>query len=313
MTDTTEPKKGVCRVTRVAAILLAILIGFVLQFASAGKLLSPDPYKTTELPTWVATDNSGGPVEVLTDYLIAGGEMIIVLLVLSFSFWKVTWIGVATFFAGLAGYAGYFTYVKQGPCGCFGGLWTPPEGFSFTMDLAIVALSMIVAYAMRARKLLLVCVIAASAAAGTGYYYASTIPTADDAQEVNAGRDAIARLMDTDAMSDIRAQSEFGGPVWAIFVYDPGCSTCNEMKPIIEQEMWTLEETVDPFFQIRMASIPEFLESDGIENWAWEQTPSVFLVDSNGQVMRDRVWGGEDAWDFVYGIADLHAEFSAGP
>ncbi|MEM8835555.1 MAG: hypothetical protein AAGD00_07025 [Planctomycetota bacterium] len=310
MNESAEPKKRLGPVTRVAALLLAMCVGFVLQFAAAGKLMSPSPYKTVELPTWLTTDANGAPVEVLADYLIAGGELVIVLLVLSLSFWKVTWLGVATFFAGLAGYAGYFTYVAKGPCGCFGGLWTPPEGFSFTMDLAIVALSMIVAYAMRARTLLLVCVIAASAAAATGYWYASTVPNAQTSTTNNAGRDAIDRLMDTDAMSDIREQAEFGGPVWAIFVHDPGCSTCNEMKPIIEQEVWTLEETVDPYFQIRMASIPEFIESDGIENWAWEQTPTVFLVDSSGQVMRDRVWGGKDAWDFVYGIADLHAEFS---
>lgn len=280
------------------SVVVALLIAAVLQFAAAAKLIAPsaDPSKAVSLP--------GLAEPVQRDTLIAIAEMVILMLVLVAHRWKVTWAGVAIMFAGFTGYAAYRAYRNE-DCGCFGDLWVPPKGLTLTLDIAfaIAGLCLAFAWGLRKRTLGPVCLaMVVASVAGLGFAHLTATPTAEEAEEEAGGRSVFERLADA-AGTDVAAadfpdlhrafNAEPGDPAHYIFLHDPGCHTCEEMKiACVDADDLMLEQDDDEFMQVQQHNVFDMRDALGIEDYAWPNTPTVVVV-RDGQILHH--WSGEGA------------------
>jgi hypothetical protein len=252
------------------AFTAALLISGVLGFAALAKFTGPNPNE--KIP---GTD-------FLLDYAVAGVEVIVILGLLALHRVKYVWLLTAIMFAG------FYTALGRS-CGCFGKLWTPPLGVTLAIDIAFVFLSLAMAKRRGAKLGLILPTLAiAGLACFAGYKYADNKPRAETTQVQYENKDAPQRLLESALLADLRDMPA-GAPAYYIFLYDPDCHVCEEMKPIVEMDAGNLDSSADADLQVRMYSIPELETQLGIERWAWMGTPSVVVI-KDGQVLRNLAW-----------------------
>lgn len=127
----------------VLALVLAVLIAAMLQFAAFAKLISANPRKIVPGTDWLADKVDWLSKPIVEAYFIGVLELAIVVLILAFYRWKHTWTLLAIFFISMAGFASYAAFHGR-DCGCFGSVIKLPRGFTVGMDLGIAALAMLV-------------------------------------------------------------------------------------------------------------------------------------------------------------------------
>lgn len=92
------------------------------------------------------------------------------------------------------------------------------------------------------------------------------------AQATNAARTLVAsNLMTAERRDDL-------GTAYYLFIHDPACNVCEQLKPMIFDARDRFEEEGNPFIQVREFSVPFLFENLRIQHWAWESTPTVIVV-----------------------------------
>ena len=298
-----ESREAGCRGVDTIGLLAAYAITAVLGFAAFAKLSAPNPNK------FIFGD-------VPLDYVVAGCEVAVILLLLPLHRWKIAWGAVAVMFGGFAGYASYWTFSKGQPCGCFGDLWHPPLGVTVALDVAFVVVGMLCAWRFGMGKTMLrVAAVGAVLAGLVGAYFAySKSPESINPTEgIEAGliditgepipdfRHVHDRLWYSDLLTEQRVLQNSGEIVATyVFVYEVGCSTCEMYKPQVEAYRDLFDQYEDMTMRVVMVSKAEAEEIAGIEIWAWESAPVSFVA-REGAVVEDRFWyvGEETPFDIV--------------
>lgn len=266
------------------SFLVALLASLILQFAAVAKILGPNPKLFAIQP-----GQHGFADGVLLDYVVATGELVFGLLLMAFHRKRFVWPLVSMLFAAFAGYAFYYTFIRGEKCGCFGKLWEPPLGVSFAIDISMVFIALMVGGMLRLSKVAIVLVLLLNLALG---YAGNTLAQrlAPPPRTETPGLTGADRLLASDLMKDIREQPP-GSPRWYIFVYDPGCHVCEQMKPIVD--MFEQQYAAgDPTLRIRQFSVPDLKAQLSIDDFEWSPTPTALLV-HEGKV--ERTWRGEKA------------------
>ncbi|MEQ9617376.1 MAG: hypothetical protein RLN60_05010 [Phycisphaerales bacterium] len=254
------------------SLAFALLVAAVLNLAAAGKLMGDKP-----------NDLFFG-TSFQFDHAVALGELLVIMLVLAFHRWKVTWAGVCVMFAGFFGYALYWTLVQGKPCGCFGELWEPPLGVSVAIDAVFVVTGLSLAFAYGARKVLLpLTIVAALGAGGYGYKYA--YDHSPIVLEEKTGMATPDRFMASDMMAFARDSAD-GGPAQMVFIHEVGCHVCERYLTEMELFAEVLERREDEFLRIHEFSVDEVEAQTGIEPWEWPMgSPPVLFVVEYGEIM----------------------------
>ena len=156
----TDGMKKTSGAWRAAAVTVALILCAFLVLAVVGKFSGPNPQKTLDL--------FGSEIKV--DYLIASGEVVFVLALLGLMRRRIAWAGVVTMFGGFVGYAGYYLFMHDGSCGCFGSVIDLPTWTPFAVDVFAVlsGLSLLVTGGVDRRRVGAVAVIALLLS-GVGY------------------------------------------------------------------------------------------------------------------------------------------------
>lgn len=267
MTDETKTTPRPPRVRNALALITALLITATLGLAAAGKLMGPDENKL-----FFGTD-------ILLDHVVAGVEILLILLVLALHRTKLIWPIVTVVFAGFFGYATYWTLTEGKPCGCFGELWEPPLGVSMGMDavFAIAGLALAFAYGGRAIMLAVTFVIALGAG-WVGYDYAYN-HSPEKALAENEGVPTPVRFLESDMMTFAREAPD-DAPAYMIFVHEKGCEVCERYLRDMEFFGEALEERDDELLRIREFPLDRIEVDTGIAPWEWPagSPPVVFVV-----------------------------------
>jgi hypothetical protein len=281
MTDNATQQRGPGFLASFSAFTVALAASLILQFAAVAKVLGPNPKLFLIQP-----GEHGFANGVLLDYVVAVGEFLAVLLIMAWHRWKFVWPLVSMMFAVFAGYSLYWT-LRGEKCGCFGKLWEPPLGVTLGIDIAMVFLSLLIAGALRLNKVVIALVLAANLVIGAGGYFMAE-KLAPPKRTETAGMTGQDRLLASDLLKDAR-ETPAGGPRWYVFIYDPDCHICEQLKPMIE--MYEAQYAgVDPNLRILKLSIGEIKEKTGIETYEWNPTPTALLI-KDGKV--EKVWRGE--------------------
>jgi len=291
-TDTIQPAKPSSS-AKLFATTIAVLVVALLAFTAYAKFVYPSAKPVIVEGLNITLDGKA------FDRGIALFEVLILIGLLAFHRFAWVWLLNALFFGALAGYSCFKSWHGES-CGCAGGLVEFPKYFMFGVDVVVVILSLAVAGALGASRVLLpVTLVGAILAGGAGWLAsdATTPPKRTETAVKYEGKLAHERLFESPVMEDIRLMSvEEDAAAWLIFCHDPTCHICEAMKPVLEFHKDGLEESLDPVLQIRMFSIPD-LEKDEkvkIEAFAWE-TPTLFVV-QNGKITKK--WSGKELEGF---------------
>ncbi len=289
---------------RAAALIAALLIAGLLLFTAYAKAVYPNPKAIAVEGTSVTI---AGPT---FDRAVAGIEAAIAVIIIGLRRRWAVWILGAVFFGALAGYS-FFKSWHGEACGCFATMFDPPPFSMFAVDVLIVAMSLGLAAALRAPRVLLpATIVGIVVAAGAGWAAsdATTPPRKIETAAKHENKLAHTRLLESEPMRDIREQPE-GGPAWLVCVFDPTCHICEAMKPLIDFKREGFVETNDPILQIREFSIPELEKTVGIEPSAWE-TPTMFIV-QDGKITK--MWSGKVLEDYTQErFQEMYDTLSAG-
>ncbi len=291
------------------ATALAFLVCLVLQFSAAGKLLGPNPNLLL-----IEKGAEGWPEGLLRDHVVAGIELLIVVLLAFLFRWKYAWSLVAIFFAGLLGYSGY-ALVTGLDCGCFGNLWTPPKGFTVGLNGVFILGSFALLLMARTNKVVLgLTALLCVGGAGFGYYQAgvdrpdpksivakegnplsggaSTAVEPDEPVTDTSGGAVASRPKSILAIPELVSimSAPKGQQLGYVFLHEEGCSTCEQFKPLIELERDDFAQQGQPI-EVVMLEINELEETYGINKYIWFTTPTLIAIDGGEIVYYDR---GED-------------------
>ncbi|MEO1130742.1 MAG: MauE/DoxX family redox-associated membrane protein, partial [Planctomycetota bacterium] len=242
---------------------------------------------------------------LLLDFAIAIFEFTLVVLILALHRRRYIWLLTALVFSGFFGYALNRTLAGQS-CGCFGVLWEPPKGLTLVLDAAFVLGALLLAR-MRGTcpRVVLVAGGLSLASVGAGYVYAMQTdpsqtdsvlpdvvkPSAEDAQSVDPvqpqveTRSAGERLVASDFLADIRDAGR-DDPAWYIFIWDPTCTTCTMLQPIVEIEGMQLADEGSPLLQVRQLLKGDIEAETGIREFDWDLSPTVLIV-QNGSIIAE--------------------------
>ncbi len=255
------------------------------------------------------------------DTVVASAELVMIVAILALHRLRQLWSAVAIFFGGLAGYAIYYSFVRETSCGCFGTLIELPKGASFAMDVGFVVLSLAVAWWLGAsRGLLLGTLAAVPVATGVGFLYAQSFappeasdrslliddaPVAETPEEAGEGDGAesaedpaadgpparpdlvrvFATPMEKLLASDEYAELRTSPPVWYVFIWDPDCHVCEELKLVAFDPAMQRFGPDNPDFrvvQIKKQDLDPDPTNPGpaiVDYWAWDGSPTAFLVE----------------------------------
>ena len=270
--------------------------------------MQPSPEKFLEI----------GESKIGYDRFIGVFEALVVLALLVGHRLRLAWIGVLVMFGLFSGYAGYF-FATGNSCGCFGTVlddtpfeWMTAKGVSLVFDLLfVVAALSLLAWRGFGRKVIegLVGLTLVLAAGGWGIgalEYGLVEDRRDDAR--NEGLPPIdeegdgeqtplppgllvekqpaAALLRQDAYADlIAASAENPDKMWYVFVYDPGCSECMEMKPVVDILRDEYEAEENPYMEVLSVTKQEAQDAYGIDFWAWESGATIIIV-QGGDILR---------------------------
>lgn len=279
---------------------------------------------------WLVAPDASLHAGVPIEFPISAGEFLLVVLVLAGHRSRWVWLIVPLVFATFFGYA--LQRMLSGlPCGCFGDLWRPPDGVSMTFDAGFTILGLLIAGIRRTRPgVLAATTILALAGCAAGYVYAaqtngpgavpgaSARPSPDDANPpANPGPNSTTtqgagsadsetppppdlstppteKLLASSLMAKpLAAQKDNGEPLaYYVFIWDPTCSTCERLKPVVEDYKKQYQEEQNPFLQVLLFKKQDLRDQLGIQPYEWDSSPYVFVV-RDGEVTT--LPGGDDA------------------
>lgn len=282
-----------------AAGFVAVLVAAALLLAAFSKAATPNPDKIVDLSGLPLLGAGGlGLGEAKLDWVIAAGEMVIVVALLLGFRLRLAWAGVAVLFGGLTGYV-LHAMVGDRSCGCFGDLIAIPSWVSLTMDIGFVVLALGLLAWRRTYAGLIVAVAALAVANGfVGYRFAAwSTDAALERKEAKvkqeqdeAGATASEVLLASERLAHIREAPE-GGPAWYVFVYDPSCGVCEDLLlGFFEPMQAEFEAQPEPTLRIELVNKEDLSATVGIDPWAWPQSPTAFVVRDG--VITNR-YGGE--------------------
>jgi hypothetical protein len=284
-----------------SAMVVTLLICAVLAVAAYSKIVDPNKAKFIAI----------GGTEFRYERLIGIFEVLVILALLAGHRLRLAWLGVLAMFSLFTGYAGY--YLASGEsCGCFGTVledtplaWMAAKGVSFGFDIVFVILSLILlsgrgfgAKAIQGLVGLSLLLVAIGGGLGALEYsnYQKALADAeervkeqvDDREELAPGLRvgaAPAVLLRQDAYADLLAESrEDPEKMWYVFVYDPDCSECMEMKPIVDLVKQQYEDEANPYMAITSVRKQD-AEQYGIDFWAWASGATIIIV-KDGDILR---------------------------
>ncbi len=267
---------------------------------------------------------------ILLDFAVAAAEFALVVIVLAFHRTRAVWLLVSLVFATFTGYS-VQRLLNGLPCGCFGDLWHPPDGLTVGLDIFFVIAGLTIAgiRGTPPRVLLATIGLAIGGIAGGYVYSAQTSPPSAERQAEHAApaRQQPAprepapersqtdpstqeqepdlsqstpdlstppseKLLRSDLMADVREAHAAGEPTaYYVFIWDPTCTTCERLLPIVEHYERVYAEEGNIFLQIRTFKKQDLARGLGIQDWEWPDSPSAFLV-QDGRIVR--LPGGEE-------------------
>jgi len=294
-----------------AALLVALVICAVLGIAAYSKIVDPSKAKFIEI----------GGSELRYERFIGIFEVLVILALLAGHRLRLAWLGVVAMFALFSGYAGYY-FATGNSCGCFGTAldgtpleWMTIKGVSVAFDVVfVVAALALLGWRGFGAKMIQgfvgLALILSAAGAGLGALeYKQYRSVVDGAQEVlgvpdddsegtedGAERPAIApglrvahpasALLRQVAYADLIASSaDNPDKMWYVFVYDPDCSECMEMKPVVDMLKEQYEAEDNPYMEVLSVTKQDAQDAFGIDFWAWESGATIIIV-QGGDILR---------------------------
>jgi hypothetical protein len=285
-----------------SALIVALLVCAVLGIAAYAKIVDPNKAKFITI----------GGSDFAYERAIGIFEVLVILALLAGHRLRLAWLGVLVMFATFAGYAGY--YAARGvSCGCFGTAlngtpleWMTVRGVSVGFDVLFVVLALILlngrGFGAKAIQGLVGLALMLTAVGGFlgSFEYANyqraleraeerTKEQIDDREELAPGLRvgaAPAILLRQDEFAEVVADTaENPGKMWYIFVYDPDCSECMEMKPIVDMLQQQYEEDETSLIQVMSYTKQDAQEKHNIDFWSWKSGATVILV-QDGDILK---------------------------
>lgn len=285
-----------------AALLAALLVCAVLGIAAFSKISDPNKAKFITL----------GGTSFEYDRWIGFFEVLVILALLAGHRLRAAWLGVLVMFSAFSGYAAFYL-VSGKSCGCFGNAldgtpleWMTAKGVSLGFDILFVLIALgLLAWRRVGTKTIAALLGSSIVLSGAGAWLGSVEHAnyeraqrearerlkdqAVDSDDIKPGlrvAEAPAILVRHEIMSDVLADSsENPDRMWYIFVYDPDCSECMQMKPLVEMfEQQYLDED-NPFMRVRQITKQEIQGAVGIDIWAWESGATMIIV-QDGDILR---------------------------
>jgi hypothetical protein len=285
-----------------AAMLVAILVCAVLGIAAYSKIVDPNKAKFITL----------GGSEFQYERWIGIFEVLVIVALLAGHRLRMAWLGVLALFAMFSGYAAYYLATGES-CGCFGNAldntpleWMTAKGVSLAFDIVFVlaALGLLALRGFGAASLvglLAGSILLSGVGAGLGSVeHANYKRTLEEARERIAGQTdereelkpglrvakAPAILVRHESFADLLSDSiENPDRMWYIFVYDPDCSECMQMKPLVEMFEQQYADEQSPFMQVRQITKQEIQRTTGLDFWTWETGATTILV-QDGDILK---------------------------
>ncbi len=284
-----------------AAMLIAILVCAVLGVAAYSKIVDPNKAKFIVL----------GGSEFRYERAIGIFEVLVILALLAGHRLRLAWLGVLALFALFAGYAGYY-FASGESCGCFGNAlddtpfeWMTIKGVSVAFDLLFVLAALaLLAWRGFSGKTITGLVGAAMVLSVGGAWLGSVEcanspacgskpppPPSNGNQvenfppglQVNHQASALLRQ---DAYAELIASSaENPDKMWYVFVYDPDCSECMAMKPVVDLLKDQDEAEDSPYMEVLSVTKQDAQDAYGIDFWTWESGATIIIV-QGGDILR---------------------------
>lgn len=296
--DTNHQKKKPGAAYVALAAFIAMLICLVLQFSATGKLLGPNVRLML-----IEAGTEGWKDGLPRDHLVAGVEMLIVVLLAFFYKRRFAWPFIALFFSALLGYSGYALITGE-ECGCFGTLWTPPKGLTVGLNGTFILGAFILMFMGRVKPLVMGITLALCLGAGGFGYYQAGIdrPGTDETINITVGEggslvgvltggkkpaeDSTGTTPTSEAPQRVRSIPALeeamndapGDRLTYVFFYDKNCNVCEEFKPIVEMQSEDFEQSGVPV-KVLFYEINELEKNNGIPIYAWARTPTVIALD----------------------------------
>lgn len=284
-----------------AALLVALVICAVLGIAAYSKIVDPSKAKFITI----------GGNELRYERFIGIFEVLVILALLAGHRLRLAWLGVLAMFGLFSGYAGYY-FATGNSCGCFGTAldgtaleWMTIKGVSVAFDVVFVVAALALLGwrgfgAKMIQGLVGLALILSVAGAGLGWLEYTNSPgggakppppppNGNQVQSLPPGLQVnhqAAALLRQDAYASLIASSAANpDKMWYVFVYDPDCSECMEMKPVVDllKEQYEAEE--NPYMEVVSVTKQEAQDAYGIDFWTWESGATIIIV-QGGDILR---------------------------
>jgi hypothetical protein len=285
-----------------AALLIALVICAVLGIAAYSKIVDPSKTKFFVI----------GGNEIGYDRFIGFFEVLVILALLAGHRLRLAWLGVVALFSLFSGYAGYY-FATGNSCGCFGTAldgtaleWMTIKGVSVAFDVVFVIAALVLLGwrgfgAKVIQGLVGLALVLSVAGGGLGWLEYSLVedrrdvgrddlPPVDEETPLPPGLlvkdEPAAALLRQDAYADLIASSaESPDKMWYVFVYDPDCSECMAMKPVVDLLKDQYEAEDSPYMEVLSVTKQEAQDAYGIDFWAWESGATIIIV-QGGDILR---------------------------
>lgn len=280
----------------IATLFLAVLICAVLGIAAYSKIVDPNKAKFITI----------GANDIQYERFIGFFEVLVILALLAGHRLRLAWLGVVVMFSLFAGYAGFY-FASGKSCGCFGNAldgtvleWMTIKGVSFAFDIVFVIAALALLGwrgfgAKAVQGLVGLSLILSAAGAGLGMLehakYEITVANAQDGVDHPA-----VRLLEQEDYADLIAASAADpDKMWYIFVYDPDCSECMQLLPLVEMDQQQYQDEANPYMAVETVTKQHAEENYGIDFWSWREGATVIIV-QNGDIHRvfDKELTGDD-------------------
>ncbi|MCR9217898.1 MAG: hypothetical protein NXI14_11955 [bacterium] len=284
-----------------AALLVALVICAVLGIAAYSKIVDPSKAKFITI----------GGSELRYERFIGIFEVLVILALLAGHRLRLAWLGVVAMFALFSGYAGYY-FATGNSCGCFGNAldgtaleWMTIKGVSVAFDVVFVVAALALLGwrgfgAKMIQGLVGLALILSAAGAGLGWLEYTNSPgggakppppppNGNQVQSLPPGlqvnHQAAALLRQGAYASLIASSAANPDKMWYVFVYDPDCSECMEMKPVVDMLKEQYEAEDNPYMEVLSVTKQDAQDAFGIDFWAWESGATIIIV-QGGDILR---------------------------
>lgn len=284
------------------ALIAALVVCAVLGIAAYSKIVDPNKMKFIPI----------GESRFAYERYIGFFEVLVILALLAGHRLRLAWLGVLAMFSLFTGYAGY--YAARGvSCGCFGTAldgtvleWMTYRGVSVGFDVLFVVTALVLLkWRGMSGKAIQgfagLSLVLAAAGAGLGSLEYANYQKAVQAAQDRAGEERVddeelapglrvgaapAILLRQDEFADVIADTkENPGKMWYIFVYDPDCSECMAVKPIVDMLQQQYADDAGSLMQVKTYTKQDAQANFSIDEFAWESGATVIIV-QDGDILK---------------------------